>query len=572
MGRLRRPAGLGLRRLLPERLRRHHRRRRSPAIVFPIDIITTLIDMVVIIMVYLLVQVAFTAVAYMLGGIVSDNYLTELTDVPGFAYRIVDGQELGNATWVVYDQLRWVSYIGLGAVVVVAALVRFLDSGGMLPGEDGGKGAGRSRGDHLLLRCLAIAVFLAAFPLLWDVAAAAMEAGSLYVANPHYSQDPDWPCAHTLYDNPEAWERLYHASPYIEGHEKALNPDAPDLLNPDGSYPSERSPIGGGGFERLCDPNLKFAYVMDKITGVPEFELPSGIDPLEWFGMVASGHITQVFMFTFFGVVRALVVVQAALLVLMSLVLTDLFTSMVIAAMPVLLVLGLVPQARPTTERLLLSLPGVYMVPLVSAIVITVGAGAVADAGESTLSSDTIGPISGAVLYMWFVALGVVFFAAGVPLMLVPLMTSVMMQSQAVVTNAATTAGMVAGRSVIGAAKGVGGGGGIRGGLAGIGGGAWGGMRETSGVGGGGGGGDDDGGGGGDGMGALGRTFASMLGGGSGGGGGGGGGMGVVPGAADGGGSGGGVAPSIMDSMWAKQDDGDEGSSGGGGGGGNRQS
>ena len=505
--------------------RGHSHRRRRAAIVFPIDIIMTLIDAVFVIGAYIAVQVAFSAVAYVLGGMVVDGYMDRLMDMPGFAYHMHGGREAGNATWAVYEQLRWVSYIGLGAVVVAAAVARFLDSGGMLPGEDSGggvgsRGAGRSRGDRMLLRCAAIAVILAAFPFLWDMAASAMEAGAMFVINPYHSQDGDWPCARVLYDNPETWRREYHESPYIEGHAKAANAGAypPDLLLPDGSFPPGRSPPEAAGYEELCDPNLKVAYVWDKITGVPEYDMPDNVDPVEWIGLAASGGATGVFMFVFFGTLRALVVMQAALIAMLSLVLADLFTSMIIAAMPFLLVLGLVPQAKPTTDKLLLSLPGLYMVPLVSAVVIAVGAGAVADAGESPMSSETIGPVSGGVIYMWFVALAVVFMAAGVPLMLVPLITSVMTQAQGVVSSAASTAAMVTGRTVMGGVRGFGGGGGVKGGMAGMLGGAGGGVLSAGGVGGGGddgGGGGGSGGGGGGGGSGLSGVFSSILGGGA---------------------------------------------------------
>ena len=485
-------------------------RSRRAAIVFPIDIITTLIDAAFVIGAYIAVNIAFSAVAYILGGMVIEHYTVQLMDVPQFAYHVAGGREVGNATWAVYEQLRWVSYMGLCVLVVFAAVARFLDSSGMLPGEDGGRGMGRSRGDKMLLRCAMIAVFLAAFPLLWDVAAAVMESGALYVANPYYSQDEDWPCVHTLYDNPESWERLYHDSPYIEPHSKAANAVAPDLLLPDGSYPSESSPIWAAGFEQLCDPNLKLAYVWDKITGLPEYELPEGLDPIAWLGLAASGSATGIFMFVFFGTLRALVVMQAALISMLSLVLADLFTAMIIGAMPFLLVLGLVPQAKPTTDKLLLSLPGLYMIPLVASVVISVGAGAVADAGESSVSTETIGPISGAVIYMWFVALAVVFMAAGVPMMLVPLITNIMMQTQAVVSNAASTAAMVTGRAVMGGVKGAGGGGGMRGGMAGLIGGGGGGVLSASGIGRGGG--DDDEGGAG-GERAISGIFSSIMGG-----------------------------------------------------------
>ena len=520
--------------------RSHSHRRRRAAIVFPIDIIMTLIDAVFVIGAYIAVQVAFSAVAYVLGGMVVDGYMDRLMDMPGFAYHMQGGREAGNATWAVYEQLRWVSYIGLGAVVVAAAVARFLDSGGMLPGEDsggaGGRGAGRSRGDRMLLRCAVIAVILAAFPFMWDMAASAMEAGAMFVINPYHSQDGDWPCARVLYDNPETWRREYHESPYIEGHAKAANAGVypPDLLLPDGSFPPGRSPPEAAGYEELCDPNLKVAYVWDKITGVPEYDMPDNVDPVEWIGLAASGGATGVFMFVFFGTLRALVVMQAALIAMLSLVLADLFTSMIIAAMPFLLVLGLVPQAKPTTDKLLLSLPGLYMVPLVSAVVIAVGAGAVADAGESPMSSETIGPVSGGVIYMWFVALAVVFMAAGVPLMLVPLITSVMTQAQGVVSSAASTAAMVTGRTVMGGVRGFGGGGGIKGGMAGMLGGAGGGVLSAGGVGGGGD--DDDGGDRGGGAGGLSGMFSNILGGGSGegGAGGGGGSAGIVGGLAGG--------------------------------------
>ena len=491
---------------------------RRPAVVFPADIIMGLIDAAVIIFTYLLVQAAFSGLAYLLGGFLTESFTTLLADMPGFQYRVEDGRELGNPTWAVYEQLRWPAYIGIGITVVVAAVVRLLDSSGMLPGSEGGAGGedGRtSRGDRMLFKCLAIAVFLAAFPLMWDVAAAAMESATAYVMNPHYSQNDGWPCAHALYDDPEAWERLYSRSPYIPGADKAVVGafPAPDLLNPDGTYPGAESPISARGYERLCDPNLRFWYVMDHITGVPAYDLPDGSEPLEYLGMWSEAAATQAFSVAFFGSVRAMIVVQVALISLLSLILADLFTSMVIAAMPLLLVLGLIPQAKPTTDRLLLALPGMYMVPFITAIVITVGAGAVASAGDSPMGTESIGPLSGTVVYGWFVALGVLLMAASVPLMLIPLMGRVMGQVSMVVSSAASAAGMIAGRSAVGGMSGGAAGGGAGGVLSGMAGGAAGGAgavlgRGSVGVDGG----DKGGGGGGGGGGGL-PNLSSILGG-----------------------------------------------------------
>ena len=121
--------------------------------------------------------------------------------------------------------------------------------------------------------------------------------------------------------------------------------------------------------------------------------------------------------------------------------------------------------------------------------------------------------MSEAVVYTWFVALAVVFMAAGVPLMLVPLVTSVMMHAQGVVSGAATTAAMVTGRTVMGGVRGFGGEGGVKGGMTGALGGGGSGVLSAGGVGGG-----DNSGDGGPGSGGgsgLSCVFSSILGGGA---------------------------------------------------------
>lgn len=100
------------------------------------------------------------------------------------------------------------------------------------------------------------------------------------------------------------------------------------------------------------------------------------------------------------------------------------------------------------------------------------------------MGTESIGPLSGTVVYGWFVAFGVLLMATSVPLMLILLMGRVMGQVQMVVSSAASAAGMIAGRDAVGRMSGGAAGGGAGVVLSGIAGGAAGGAGAVLGRGG----------------------------------------------------------------------------------------
>lgn len=403
--------------------------KRHPGVI---PFLEEIIDAAVVIFTYIIIQLTFATIAGRFGEILQQSYTVRLLDMPGFNYVVTATGEYGNGLFEIYDQLRFLAVLLLVIIVIVAAIMRFMESAGY--------GVSKGSGGQLLVRCMMIAIIIAAFPFIWDMMSSTMEYGAAWILNPLYSFDYDNPCPDTWTD--EEIITYYNESPYRKGLPAIFVHDAVQACRPD------------------FKPHYLISQVADTATATP----PEDVNILELIVLWVTTLTTNFFADMFFGLAQALILINLTILTLVVLVLTDMLTSVVIAALPLLLVLSLVPHFKKATDMFLKALPSLFLIPLISSIVIVVGAGYVASAPEIS-DGEIVGGFDTRLIYVWIASLGVVFFAVSVPLMMVPLLGNVVGQATQMITSAVQSGAMITAMAAKGGVQGAMGGGGIRGGF-----------------------------------------------------------------------------------------------------------
>ena len=150
------------------------------------------------------------------------------------------------------------------------------------------------------------------------------------------------------------------------------------------------------------------------------------------------------------GLIKAIVSIQILILALMLGIMVDMLGSMIAAGLPVFLMLSLIPKVEDIANKMLDALPAILLLPVMSAIIIVVGAGSIVEAGDnSTGDEGFMGTV-----YTWITSVGVVFFAITLPTIMIPLLSTVSQMATQVVSSAVSTGTMVGGQAVAGAASG----------------------------------------------------------------------------------------------------------------------
>lgn len=370
-------------------------------------------------------MLAIIGLAINMTGFLDMVYMDLALSLPRFDYDIVDGAETGNDTFDAYVQMRYVSGGLLGVALVWAGLARALegsDTGLISPGTSG----------RVISRSVVFVLILLVFPPLWDGGVDIMEGAALWILNPHYSFDSIRPC-------PDDWTESdildrHNGSPYRRG-------ETSDVIEA----------------EAVCTPQFKIRYVFDQMMGTTEVydTKQAYLSPEDPFGALTAdiqNFSEAVLVNTFLGLTKALVTINVLLMAFIIGIMADLLVGMIIAALPVFLMLTLIPKAEAVANRFLDALPALFLLPLLSAVVIVVGAGFIAQSGDCM---DESCPQAGGILYAWISSLGVVFFAVTLPVLLVPLLGQVTQVASRAVTGAIQSAGTVAGAGAVGVAQGV---------------------------------------------------------------------------------------------------------------------
>lgn len=379
----------------------------------------------------LVFMLAIIGLAVNMTGYLDAVYMDLALTLPRFDYSFEDGTESGNETFQAFVQMRYVAGGVMGAALLWAGASRAIE----------GTGAGLARpgtSNRIISRSLLFLVIFLVFPPVWDGGAEIIEGASLWVLNPHYSFDPDEPC-------PEGWSdaeiiRRHAESPYGRGEARTIDEA-----------------------QMVCEPQLKIRYVFGQMMGATELQetKQAYLTPDDPFGALTAdvqNFAEAVLVNTFLGLTKALVTINVLMMAFIIGIMADLLVGMIIAALPLFLMMSLVPRAEVVANRFLDALPALFLLPLLSAVVIVVGAGFVAQAGAGDCGpAGCPGEGSGAaaLMYAWISSLGVVFFAVSLPVLLVPLLGQVTQVASRAVTGAIQTAGTVAGTGAAGAIQGV---------------------------------------------------------------------------------------------------------------------
>ena len=399
-----------------------------------VGFIIEIIDAIFILVSILIVHLAVGAIADIMGTMIKDTLAGIMIAIPDFAYSI-HGAETGNETFELFAQFRWVAYIAFTIFIIVGVTLHVVTK------------------DRQYIDLIKTSVFsiivIVSFPIIWDVAAESMENVTMYMLNPLYSFDSTAPCPDS-YTEQQIWD-LYNDSPFSRG----------DTVWGLGPWDTEKAQI-------VCTPQYKINYVISQMSE-GQYYTATTDNPYEWFlwqiGQFQSDVISQVF----FSMIQSIVIIQIGLLSVIVAIMTDLLTAMIIAAFPILLVLRVIPFCKGTVDKFLTALPALYLIPIMSAVIITVGAGVVASAGTTPIAGENLGGLDMAKIYVWVAALGVTIFAVYLPVIMVSLLSDVVGQATRMVTSAVQAATVITAQAGMGAAKGIAGGGRIKGGLAGAG-------------------------------------------------------------------------------------------------------
>lgn len=387
-----------------------------------------LIDTAIIIVSIILVQGAIIFVSGMMADFMDRHLLEIILHLPHFEYSIVNGAEQGNHIWDIYMQLRWVAIGGFTLIIVVGAVFRFIAQTDIYGDSN--------FWSRKIKTSIALIIFLMIFPFLWDGATNAIEIGSQLALSPLYSFDPDNPCGNLP---PNVIVDTYNNSPYgKDGYAWGF------LI-----YDTDKAEV-------VCDPNFKMHYLIKQVRWDTGYKMPEIPDPLEWLTrqitLVVSGIITTVF----FNFVRALVTISLTMTSTMIAIMANMLTAMIIGGIPLFLLISQIPRFDAVATKFLSALPALALIPLMSAVVISVGAGFVASVGSMDFDGEIAG-LDARLVITWIASVGVLMFAVALPVTLVPLLGNVTMQATQTVNSAVSSATNTTAMMAMGAAGKIGG-------------------------------------------------------------------------------------------------------------------
>ena len=475
---------------------RHGRRRRSTAPRLNRTRRTAVAGAMMLIGGAVIALFAIIGLAISFSAVIDQTFMNLAFTTPDFDYRLGPNGEEGNATFDVYVIMRTIGAGLIAVVLIYGGLARVFESADM-----GLVNQGTS--NRLFSKSVIFILVMFVFPPMWDGLSDVGDDMSLWIVNPLYTFDDDRPCPDAFYaDMNGVWMREFVNSPYI------LFAERKSILDTTGGGGGRGPPVLAEAnvdlMERLCRPELRVNYVFGQMLrntevnqlrdefGMPTLNATETIDTAWMDGQSydimagATGAITNLML----GLTKALVAIQVLILTILFGVMTDMLVHMVIAALPVFLVLSVLPYCDRLFSRFIEAVPALLLIPMMSAIIISVGAAAIAEAPTSAAGSpytdpDEWGEGAGGAdspeafdhVYTWITALGVVFFAITLPTMMVPWIGSSLHMAQGVVSSAVQSSSLIAGSAATGMASGAAnaraGGGGIgsiiRGGLMGAG-------------------------------------------------------------------------------------------------------
>ena len=193
------------------------------------------------------------------------------------------------------------------------------------------------------------------------------------------------------------------------------------------------------------NPIQKVEFIFSKLSAIetPEVSfdgIVAGIgDPVGVF----EGFFLNVFLAAF----KAIALIIFVFLVFIIGTIRMVFTAVLIIGLPVILTLSLIPWFFGITKKLLEALTGLLIAPIIAAIVIVAGS-----AYLGTIETST--ELEQGAIQQWFSALAVMALAVFIPVMLVPMLGSLVSTITTMTTGAVSSGAMLTGMAGMGGIKG----------------------------------------------------------------------------------------------------------------------
>jgi hypothetical protein len=193
------------------------------------------------------------------------------------------------------------------------------------------------------------------------------------------------------------------------------------------------------------NPIQKVEFIFSKLGAIetPEVSfdsIVSGIgDPVGVF----EGFFLNVFLAAF----KAIALIIFIFLVFIIGTIRMVFTAVLIIGLPVILTLSLIPWFFGITKKLLEALTGLLIAPIIAAIVIV--------AGSAYLGTiETSAELEQGAIQQWFSALAVMALAVFIPVILVPMLGSLVSTMTTLTTGAVSSGAMLTGMAGMGGVRG----------------------------------------------------------------------------------------------------------------------
>ena len=186
----------------------------------------------------------------------TENYFDLAVTTPGFDYKIKDGVETGNATFGVYQQMRFMALMVLICIVIVGVVLRVFETG-----YSESDIMSSSIVSTTVTKPVMLIILFFAFPMMWDVGTDLAENTSIWIVNPTYSFDPDRPCPDEWYEDERIIIDTYNDSNYTRGGKVF--------------YGIEKA-------EDVCRPELRSNYLINQAVRTTEYREYKPPDPLSY--------------------------------------------------------------------------------------------------------------------------------------------------------------------------------------------------------------------------------------------------------------------------------------------------
>lgn len=421
-------------------------------------------------------------------GFHNPKFFEDARGVAGFHQGLSYTRETSN--YITYELLRQSIFpVGAIGIFIYILINAWGEASGMF---------GQGSTKPLFLKFIAMIVLVFIFVPVWDVLAVEVEKYAVGLLNPMYDHEPKLA--------PEGERDAGYACKTPEGVLALVNDQNHSMVSRlGGSIASEAyNALVKHEKPTACDPILRIAYVYQKAySGATAGITEKAGEDQDW-GKLFSIHVVD-FLYKlvnliFLGMTKTMLLFMVTLSGVIIMSIRELFLAVIISLLPLFILLAFIPKLGDIFGTFLKSILPLLLVPVVTGAVFLTGAGFIFDLETSLIKDEANEGIrtdrvkgetqDGGLTYdknftFWIATVSLLILATSIPVLMAPILSSVVSQATSMVSSAVSTGALSAMSTIQGGAEGVSGaaqsvqaGHGIKGALAQFGGGL------TSGIGG----------------------------------------------------------------------------------------